>query len=115
VTTVADAARVVAVALTAACMGGFVEAITAHMVREAKRVWLYVASVELYLFSCAMAVIAHFGEPRFVWYRTPAVIVAGVLGLIYLRVRRRDVQRGQRLAAEMRESRRKLRKDDGSR
>jgi succinate dehydrogenase hydrophobic anchor subunit len=102
----ADWMRVVAVALTAVFMGGIVEPITAHMVSGARRVWLYVASIELFMFSCAGAVIAHFGERRVVWYRTPIVLVAATLGLAYLVIHHRDVKRGQQLAARLREDRR---------
>lgn len=98
--TAADVLRVVAIVETAAVMGGIVEPILGQAARS-WRVWLLIVTVEGFMFSCAMAVVSHFGSPGVAWYRTPLVIVFGTCGVVYLAIYRRDVRRGQRLARNL--------------
>jgi hypothetical protein len=97
----ADWLRLVAAMMAAICAFGFIVVITSHAVREARRVWLLVASVELYLVSCVVQGTVRFGDPEFKWYGLPVALAAGVLGVVYLVIYRRDARRGQRLARQL--------------
>lgn len=98
---IANILRGIAVAEIAICMFGFAGPIVANAAPGAWRVWLLLAALELFMFSCGLAVVAHFGSPSVAWYRTPVVIVGGTIGMVYLLIYGRDVRRGQHMSKSL--------------
>lgn len=63
----------------------FIKELPAVMHQEVrpKRAYLYYASIYLTYLSCGVAILAHFND-GVVWYRTPLIFVAALLGVIWV-------------------------------
>lgn len=92
-----DVARASAVVLTTLCALGLPQAIM--IPGRAARGWLLVLAIELFVIGAAIAVVLPWGEP-IRWYRTPFVLAAGLVGVVYLYLVRREWKRKQRAADE---------------
>lgn len=106
---VLDWLRVLTVVCAVVCVGGFTGPILSGSAREARRVWLLILSVWLFILRGALAAVSNLGEPSMPLLSTPEALLAGLVGVVYVAVYRRDVRRGQKLAAVVADSERRTR------
>lgn len=48
------------------------------------RIWLFLICVELYIFSSIVSMGYHIGDGPPRWYRSPVIIVASTIGIVYI-------------------------------
>lgn len=96
-----DVVRVLCVVLTGIAMWGVALPLVLRTPAGSWRVWLLLIAIEGWGMRGALSAVANIGGTRMPMWSTPFSLAASAVGVAYVVVYRRDVERGRALAVRL--------------